>query len=46
MAEKYPERIIVRLTKQQATTLKEEATKHNKTISQMLRIIIENIESL
>ena len=43
MAEKYPERVIVRLTKTQKEELDRLAKEEGKTISQMMRILIEGL---
>lgn len=39
--EKYPERVIARLTKKQAALLEEIAVKRRMTVSQILRRLIE-----
>ena len=41
MAEKYPERVIVRLTKAQKEELERLAKQEGKTVSQIMRILIE-----
>ena len=41
--EKYPERVIVRLTKQQKIELDKMAKAEGKTVSQMLRLLIEGL---
>ncbi len=41
MAEKYPERVIVRLSKRQKADLEEEAKQQKKTLSEIIRRRIE-----
>ena len=43
MAEKYTERVILRLTKQQKEELERLAKAEGKNISQMVRILIEGV---